>query len=335
MRQLIIFALFLQTNNFCFSQDNGHQVHILNLKEQEKLIGQLGKPLGTMLTVQGNIVDKLSKGYNNGLNLLVQNINDSSIQELITIPLSPNFGNFGEKPLPKLEKGSTYRLRAYETGEFVGVPTKASEEAYMIIQTSGFHFQNRLIVLSCEKINPIKGTPDNFIGHIALLSGIAKNENDTAFINTSKGKLRLTGFRKWTDSEIGKLVEVYGIIEQTESINIFNVKDCNPRLVNLQDQVGMTVKLRGRAINLNQYWWFNYRGIDIYVEKMEELPNWAGDNHFRPMEITGILEQAILPRIDQITLKEIRDNKLYFIVRKPSWTPIEKLLAVEDKEIQN
>lgn len=335
MRQLIIFALFFQTNNFCFSQDSGYQVHILNLKEQEKLIGELGKPLGTMLTVQGILVDKLSKGYNGGLNLTVQNINDSSIQELITIPLSPYFGELGDKRFPKFEKGSTYRFRVYETGEYVGIPAAAYEEADIMMQASGFHFQNKLIVLSGEKIKPIKETPNNFIGHVALIAGIAKNENDTAFINTSKGKLRLIGFRKWTVSEVGKFVEVYGKIEPTESKDIFDVRDCIPRLVNSKDQIGKTVKLRGRAMNMNQYWWFNYRGTDIYVEKMEELPNWTGENHFRPIEITGILEQAVLPRIDQITLKENRDKKLYYIVRKPSWTPIEKLLAVEDKETQN
>lgn len=330
MTRPIFFALILLTNNFCFSQDIEHQIQITNPKEQVKLIGQLGKSLGTTLTVQGIIVDISSKGYKDGLNLTVQSINDSSIQELITIPLSPYFGEFGDKPLPKLEKGSTYQLRVYETGEFVGIPGEAYKEANIVLQTAGFYFQNRLIVLSGEKIKPIKATPNSFVGQIALISGIAKNENDTAYINTSSGKLRLIGFRKWSASEIGKLAEVYGKIEQTETKEIYNVRDCNSRLVKLEDQIGMTVKLRGKAISLNGYWWFNYRGTDIYVEKMEELPNWTVDNHFRPMEITGILEQAVLPRLDQITLKTNRDSKLYYIVRKPSWTPIEKLLAIED-----
>lgn len=335
MTRLIFFAILLQTAKFCLSQDIKHQVQITNPKEQVKLIGQLGKQLGTTLTVQGIIVDISSKGYRNGLNLSIQTINDSSIQEHITIPLSPYFGEFGDKPLPKLEKGSTYQLRVYETGEFVGIPSKAYEEADIILQTAGFYFQNRLIVLSGKKINPIKATPNSFVGQIALISGVAKNENDTAYINTSKGKLRLIGFRKWTTSEIGKLAEVYGKIEQAETKDIYNVRDANPRLVKLKDQIGMTVKLRGKAISLNGYWWFNYRGTDIYVEKMEELPNWTVDNHFRPMEITGILEQAVLPRLDQITLKTNRDNRLYYIVRKPSWTPLEKLLAIEDPETED
>lgn len=106
-----------------------------------------------------------------------------------------------------------------------------------------------------------------------------------------------------------------------------------PQLLKLDDQLGKIVKLRGRAISLNGYWWFTYHRTDIYVENMENLPNWTVNNHFRPIEITGILDQAVLPRIDQIMLKTNRDNKLYYIIRKASWTPIsEELLAPEDKQ---
>lgn len=332
MKRLILFSILFQINNFCFSQDNGHQVQISDIKEKVKLIGQLGKALGTTLTVQGTIVLNSSKGYQSGLNLTVQKINDSSIQQLITIPIAPYFGKFGDNHLPKLKVGFTYSLRVYETGEFVGIPASAYKEAGIILQTSGFYFQNKLIVISGKEIKSIESFPNNFIGRTALITGIAKNENDTAFIKTSNGKLRIIDFRKWTASEIGKLAEVYGKIEQTESDGIYNVRNSNPRLVKLEDQIGMTVKLRGRAMSLNGYWWFNYRGTDIYVEKMEELPNWTVDNHFRPMEITGILEQAVLPRLDQITLKTNRDGKLYYIIRKPSWTPIEALLAIEDNQ---
>ena len=332
MKRLIVLSLFLQVSNFCLSQNNSFQEQFNNPNKQIGLHGQLGKKLGSTLTIRGIIVDKSSKGYQDGLNLIVQMINDSSIQQLVIIPLSPYFGKFGVKPLPNLENGSTYRLRVYETGEFVGVPTDAYKEAGIILQTSEFYFQNRLIVISGEKIAPIVWSPINFVGQNALLSGIAKNENDTALIETLKWKLRLIGFRKWIDSENGKLVEVYGKIEQTETDGIYNVKNCQPRLLKLEDQLGKPVKLRGRAISLNGYWWFNYRGTDIYVEEMANLPNWTTNNHFRPMEVTGILEQAALPRLDQITLKTNRDRKLYYIIRKASWTPITELLVPEDME---
>ncbi len=334
MTKRIIFATLLLASNGCFAQDREHHVQITNPNEQAKLMGQLGKPLGTMLTVQGTISDHSDKGYGDGLNLTVQSINDSPIQALITIPVAPYFGKFGQWPLPKFTKGATYRLRVYETGAFVGIPENAYHEVGIVLQTTAFYFQNKLVVLSGEKIKPIQESPPAFMGKMALLSGVAKNEGDTAFIYTSNGKLRLIGFRKWATTEIGKLAEVFGRIEKTAIKDVFDVRNGHPRLVKLEDQIGMHVKLRGKAMSLNGYWWFNYRGTDLYVEKMAELPNWTANNHFRAMEITGILEQAVLPRLDQIALKPNRDTKLYYVIRQPSWTPIEKLLVIEDPETE-
>jgi hypothetical protein len=65
---------------------------------------------------------------------------------------------------------------------------------------------------------------------------------------------------------------------------------------------------------------------------MKGLPKWSSDLHAHPMQINGVLEEAMLPAIDQITLKEDRDLRKYFIIRKPSWKPIEALLAPERVE---
>ena len=341
----IVIALFtlLQIFNVCIAQDKKIRVQINNPDNQVELVGKLGKKLGTTVTLHGIITEGKSKEDYGKPILAVQMINDSFTQQILQIPVTPYSSDFGDtsaapfhfeeykkKPLPKLKKGDTYLFRAYETGEFVGTPWNAYNEAGIIFQTRGFQFSNRLVVISGKKIQPIEYSPVNFLQQNALLSGIAKNERDTAVIQSSKWKLNLVGSRKWSDSEIGKLAEVYGEIQQTETKGIFNVENGEPRLVKLEDQLGKTVKLRGRAFNMNEYWWFNYRGTDIYVEKMDELPNWT-DNHYRPMEITGTLEQAKLPRIDQITLKSHPDLKLYYIVRKASWTPIVELLTPELK----
>jgi hypothetical protein len=332
MKRLIAFYFFLQISNVCIGQDKKIRVPINNLNNQFELVGQLGETMGRTLTVCGVIVEGPHKGHEGGLNLVVQMINDSSIQQLIQIPVSPYFGKFGGNSiykLPELKTGDTYRLRVYETGEFVGNPWDAYKEAGITFSNGGFYFSNRLIVISGKKIDSIEWSPSKFLGRNALLSGIAKNENDTAVILNSKWKLRLVNFRKWASSEIGKLAEVYGKINQTESNSVYNVENGESRLVKLEDQLGKTVRLRGRALNLNQYWWFNYRGTEIYVEKMEDLPNWTGRNHFRPMEITGILEQAEMPDLDQRSIEANPDRKLYYIVRKASWKPITELLSPE------
>lgn len=317
-KQLFLFILILISNS-SFSQTGITTVPIDNSCKPYELIGELGEKLGSTFTVKGIIVEGSSKGYGGGPNLLIQVIDERSNQLPVQIPISPYFGRFGSGALPKIESDSTYSLRVYETGEFVGVPADAYKEAGIDLQTTGFYFRNRLVVISGEKIRPIESSPFNFLGQNALLSGIAKNEHDTAIIVNANWKLRLSGCVKWKKSEIGKLAEVYGQIQKTSSQNTYDVKSCQQRLVNLEDQVGKTVTLRGRAISMNGEWWFNYRGTDISVEKMKELPNWSANNHFQPIEISGTLEKS-----------DGNDgHHTEYIVRHASWTPLKKLLIPE------
>ncbi len=297
-------------------------------------VGRLGLKLGKTATVEGTVIEGRSKGYDGGPNLIVKVINGKATQHQIQIPISPYFGKFGEKnfsgkSLPMVGNGSTYRLRVYETGAFVGVPSDAYREAGLSIQTSGFHFRYYLKVLSGDKIDAIVWNPVQFLDQDALLSGVAKNENDVATIQSSGWKLILADVDQWTDAQTGKHAEVYGTVRATESKDTFRVENCRPRLTKLEDQLGQSVALRGTARSINGHWWFNYRGTDLYVEGMDKLPNWTSDNHWRPMEITGTLEKAELPKIDQITLKTDQDLRTYYIVRRPKWTLLKELLSPE------
>ena len=294
-----------------------------------ELVGDLGVKLGETATVTGIVVEGPFKGYEGGPNLIVQQINGESNQLGTRIPLTPYFGKFGGERLPVLENGKTYSLRVYETGEFVGKPRDAYKEAGIMLQTTGFYFRNRLSVISGSKVESITWDPGSFVGRNALLAGIAANENDVPFIKSTKWKLELRGVEKWTKEQLGKNAEVYGTVSVKQSPNVYAVDNCQHRLVELSDQIGKTVSLRGTARSLNGHRWFNYRGTDMYVENMEKLPEWTGSNHWRPMEITGTLEQAEMPRIDQISLKPDRDLDTYYIVREPRWTPVENLLAPE------
>ncbi|MBK8141829.1 MAG: hypothetical protein IPK57_13135 [Chitinophagaceae bacterium] len=46
---------------------------------------------------------------------------------------------------------------------------------------------------------------------------------------------------KWTNSEMGKLAEVYGLIRETKTEGVYDVENCQHRLVSLKDQLGKTV----------------------------------------------------------------------------------------------
>ena len=316
MKRLLLFLILFRAPYVNFAQD--HPMHY-------KLFGELGEELGSTHTVIGVIFDGPLKGYESGLNILVQIINGKATQHVIQIPVSPYFGKFGESSLPKIETGATYRLRVYETGQFLGVPSDAYREANIPLQTSGFYFQNRLEVISGEKIDSIEWSPIQFPGQEALLAGIAKNEKDTAFIVSPKWKLKLIDTPKWTKAELGKQMEVFGKISETKTNNSYSVINCQASLVNLEDQLNKPVKLRGRAISMNGEWWFNYRGTDISIGKLGEQEKWGGENHFRSMEITGILELIKSEDVFEYYQTE-------YIIRNASWMPIKELLAPELKQ---
>lgn len=328
MRVLFFLLIFTFLTEVSCSQEIKTTVSISDPDSQYVLTGELGEKLGSVVTVCGVIVEGPGKGYEGGPNLLVQMINGRYYQRKIQVPVSSVFGDI-EDFTPELKNGYTYRLKVYETGEFVGIPPEAYKQLKRLIQTTNFYFRNRLVIISAERIDPIEWSPEKFVGQMALLAGIAKNENDTATIQYSNWKLRLIGYRKWSDEENGKKAEVYGSIRETGITGTYDVINAEPRLANLKDQLGKTVRLRGRAWSMNGYWWFTYRGTEIYVENMDKLPNWKAENHGAAIEISGTLEQAMLPAIDQISLKQDRDLKMYFIVRKASWSPAEELLIPE------
>jgi len=348
MKKLLTLIILLPFATACIAQDSTATVNFNDLAMNKiNVIGALGKPLGTIVTLKGVLINYFSKRRDSGPNIIVQTINDSAIQSTIQIPVWAFRAIDGERPIDKLNFGDTYLFKGFETGEYVGTPRSVIEnmlsspkeaiydtvdgKVNVIVpgylpQSSPYHFQNRLMAIKWEKIDPITPSPAQFVENNALLQGIAVNENGQGIIKHAGWTLILTGHEKWADDIIGKNVEAYGVVRSTTTKNAYKLETTRAGLSNLADMVGQPVKLRGKAISLNGYWWFNYRGTDIYVENMEKLAGWSINNHYRMMEISGMLKQAILPRIDQITLKRHPDKKLCYIVKKASWRPIELLL---------
>lgn len=328
-------TVILMSDKFEFINDSTIPISIINPDKKLKLIGELGLKLGETATVCGIIIDGPSKGYGDGPNLLVQKINGVSIQRFIQIPVKPYpFMEFGKHPLPKLEYEETYRFRLYETGEFVGTPDEAFNEAGIVFQETGFYFQNRLILISGKKTNKVEWKPADFLGREALLQGIAKNEGSIPIIYNSKWKLKLLDVDPWNESEIGKQVEVFGKVQKENGLGSYYVKGSQPGLIQLEDQLGKKVKLRGTVRSENNYWWFHYRGTDLYIDNIDKLPDWEDVYHWQSIEVKGFLEHERLPDIEQIGLKEDRDLKMYYIIRDASWSPVDELLSLE-KELNN
>jgi hypothetical protein len=312
-------------------------IPIEQLGKRYQLIGKLHEPIGKVLEVEGVVVEGPFKGYEGGLNLRVQRIQGQATQEDIQIVISPFFRGWGEKSivdgelLPKPEIGDTYRMKGYETGEYVGEPPGIFENERVPIQDTAHYFRERFVVFKARRIDPVSYTPSEFTGRKALFQGKAVSKGGRGLLVGDAWDIVVIPAGSWPAYAEGKLVETYGMYnpEPNPDSKVYRLLDGTWHLADLEDQLGRDVELRGRARSLNGVWWFHYRGTDLYVENMESLPRWTDDNHWRPMVIRGRLEKAELPRLDQVSMKENRDLKEYFIVRRPSWEPLDALLSVE------
>lgn len=290
--------------------------------------GRLGFPFGDTFTVRGIVADGPTKGYEDGPNLLIQAIRDSVIQDIIQFPLDPITGSFGYNALPALSNDKTYRFLVYETGAFVGTPAAAFAASKTIFQTSGFYFSERLVAARGEIIKPITWVPANFVGRSALIGGIAINAGDTAGIQTSDGLLLLQGPAAWESHELGKQVEAFGVVREYAPGKYTMLVE-RSGLVRLEDMVGREVHIRGQARSMNGCWWLHYRGTDLQVENMGDLPGWETNIHFASVEISGMLYQEKLPELDCAGIGMDRKKTLQFIIRNASWRKASNLLQPE------
>ena len=334
MKKLRYLLFVLAAATSCFAVEP-QSIPLAELGNAYQLVGKLHVPLGEVVTLEGVVVEGPFKGYEGGPNLRVQRILGRTTQEDIQIVIAPFFYEWGEKQttggdaLPKLEFGATYEMEGYATGEFVGVPDEVFTRVAIILQTTGHYFREQFVVTKAKRIDPIVFAPSMFKGQRALIQGEAQSGDGKAYMVGDGWSVLVLEDTTWPEHVEGKQVEAYGMYNPGSDQKVFQLLDGEWRLVKLEDQIGRNVKLRGSARSLNGVWWFHYRGTDLYVEDMHNLPGWTGENHWRPMVISGRLEKANLPRLDQVSLKPDRDLEEQFIVRNASWTPLASLLSPE------
>jgi hypothetical protein len=308
-------------------------VPVLDLGKGHQLVGKLHVPLGKVVRVQGFVDRGPDKGFEGGLQLRVQRINDRATQEDIRLLLEDETGavppDGSSKVLP--EMGKTYELQGYESGGYVGHPRGL--EPYL--QTVPHYFRLEFHYLRGKLIEPIGFSPSEFEGRRALLQGVARDVAGAAVMDGGRWQVIVRPGATWSKDWLGKPVETLGMYNPlpredfAKAASQFDLVDGVCRLSNLADQVGQAVELRGVARSLNDTWWFEYRGTRLYVENLEQLPGWTADNYGKPIAIRGQLESAKLPSLDQISIKSSRDLQDHWIVRKAKWVPIDALLAPE------
>ena len=153
--------------------------------------------------------------------------------------------------------GKTYQMEGYETGGYVGIPAKAYEKAGLGIQTTGHYFHTYLNVYKAKLIEPLRFTPADFQGRRALMQGIARTRDRQSVMEGDGWSVLVVPKAAWPKHVEGKLVETYGMYNP--DANLYNPKEKQKkfalvdgvwRLVRLEDQLGLTVKLRGRRAAL-------------------------------------------------------------------------------------
>jgi hypothetical protein len=305
------------------AQENrtGIPYHELNWKYD--VLGKSGRPLGELVTVQGQVVEGYFKGYEGGPNILLQRINGTASQDRIQIKLVPYAD---ENAFRSLRLDKTYELRGYEGGEYQGIPSEAMrEEGGIWRQTTAHHFAVYFRVLKAKEIPEIRWGPSDFLDRFAAIEGTAQSDGGKGFLVGGGWKLLVLEYGGWPKHVEGKLVEAEGVMRNPGGVKgVFRLDNGRSRLVRLEDQVGREVELDGHSFSLNGQWWFDYRGTQLHVEDMDKLPNWK-DKHGQRLVISGVLEEAMLPRLDQIGLKPNPDLAKSFIVRKASWRPYQRL----------
>jgi hypothetical protein len=294
-----------------------------------RLLGKLKQPLGEVVKVQGLVVKGSGNRHDDGLDVRVFRIGNLATQEFIQLKLKDYYGR---DEIPNLAPGRTCELEGYETGGYVGIPAAARKRAGEAAQTAEHRFVHEFVVFESAEIKVQPFTPADFLGRDALLQGRAQSEGGSAYIAGATWKMLVDNGTPWSKNVEGKTVEARGVIRtigKTTTYRMENSGKANTaRLVNLNDQIGRQVVLRGTLLENHGQFAFRYRGAFVQVENVKELA--------AQLETTGALQLTGV--LDQVTVQNGRsligetETSTQFIVRRAVLKPCDALLAIERAE---
>ncbi len=271
-------------------------------KSLYRLIGKLGEPLGTVLTVQGMVVGTGHRSTDNVLFFLVQRINDRATQEQIQIPLSKQSALLsGRDGFPELIEGNSYEFQAFESGAYVGLPDEARGTAWR--SASGFHFRNELQAFKGKLISPVVFAPADFVNRSATLRGRAVSLDNKAYMQSTdeagllgqsrpeKWRLQLDANGPWPAAIAGKIVEATGIVRKADGDGEYLQENSLTFLPQLEGQVGCRISLRGGTLD-NRAWWFRNPSGGLRAENIEDVQVRARNRSANPISDT-LLQDAL------------------------------------------
>lgn len=303
-------------------------VPIQQLGKQFRLLGKLNLPLGEVARVQGLVVQLADKDGDGGsLQVRVFRINGEATQQFIQLKLSDYYGR-DEIPV---QPGITCELEGFETGGFVGIPDEAAKRGGVVASTSGHQFVHEFKVIQTTEIKLQPFTPADFLGREMLVQGQAVSEGGSAYIFGNKWKLLVDNGTPWPRNTEGKTIEARGVIRTIGKTTTYRLenggKGNNARLVNLADQIGKPVVLRGQIVERKGEPYLRYRGQLLHVEGLKTLILQTGLN--QEVQVNGTLDAV---RVTSERPTGETETRSAYIVRKATLKPTDALLAIERAE---
>ena len=305
-----------------------------NVGRTFNLLGRAGRPLGEMVTLVGVVGQGPWKGYEDGPNLIVQRIDGLAVQRYVRLPVYGQFANDGQADgghATRFVEGHTYRLRGYETGEFVGSPAGESRErpdGGLFVQNCGYYFRTRFVPTKVEPVDPVVFAPADFTGRRALLAGTAANVDGHGYL-TGPGWRLLSADdgSPWPADAVGKPAEVDGVVQPGTPPADFRAEHAARRLTRLEDQVGRPVALRGTVRRDNDARWIEYRGQTVYVDgDAGKRPDGPEDQLGEAAVLHGTLTRG---RWTGPVHDDEHAGEDAWIVRNASWEPLADLTSAE------
>lgn len=302
-------------------------VPIQQVGKQFRLLGKLNLPLGEVARVQGLVVQGVGKGDEDGLQVRVFRINGEATQQFIQIKLSDYYDR---EELP-VQPGTTCELEGFETGGFVGIPAEAAKRGGVVAPTTGHQFVHEFKVIQANEIKLQPFTPADFLGREMLVQGQAVSEGGSAYIVGNKWKLLVDNGTPWPKNSEGKTIEARGVIRTIGKTTTYRLenggKANNARLVNLADQIGKPVTLRGQIVEMKGEPYFRYRSQVLHVDGLKTLLVQTGLYH--EAQVNGVLDAV---RVSGETPSGATEIRTAYFVRKANLKPTDALLAIERAE---
>jgi hypothetical protein len=128
------------------------------LGREYNLIGKAGVPLGKTVVLKGKIIEGFHKGYEDGPNLEIMDVNGVPPKKPLRIVIKPNWpgwnadaNNRTRFDLSKKLVGKFCEMEGYETGEYVGMPDN-NVPGLDVAQSTRYYFHEEFVACKFKEI---------------------------------------------------------------------------------------------------------------------------------------------------------------------------------------